>query len=386
MGFEVNLPPDQAQRVWDTLLLRGVTPDGTDAMHVLRAEKGYIVVGQETDGTVIPDDLGLGWTIAQSKTDFVGKRSLLRPETLGQDRKQLVGLLPIDPAVVLEEGAQVIAAGATSAGAALLGDQAPSGGPSLGHVTSSYYSATLGRGFALALISAGRSRVGGRLRVPIGRTQHEVTVTDPRFHDRSGGRVRAAPSDPRPPAKALLAPVVVSPPVARPARSVQLAALEPATRLAIRAGTAAATAIGLAFGVLLPTVPCRAITARDRAALWLGPDEWLILAPAGTAIELVTLAIKAVGVHPASVIDVSQRTEALEISGEHAAWCLNAFCALDLDRRKFPPGTCTRTLLGKAEVTLWRIGAEVFRVETPRSLFPHIWACLEEARLEFQDA
>jgi sarcosine oxidase, subunit alpha len=385
MGFEVNLPPDQAQRVWDTLLLRGVTPYGTDAMHVLRAEKGYIVVGQETDGTVIPDDLGLGWTIAQSKTDFVGKRSLLRPETLGQDRKQLVGLLPIDPAVVLEEGAQVIAAGATSAALALPGDDAPTSAASLGHVTSSYYSAALGRGFALALVSAGRSRIGGRLRVPTGSAEHEVTVTDPVFHDRSGERLRAASSNLRPPAESLLAAVEVSPPVARPAKSVQLAALEPATRLAIRGGTAAATAIGLAFGVLLPTVPCRAMTARDRAALWLGPDEWLILAPAGAAIELVALAIKAVGAHPASVVDVSQQTAALEIAGERAAWCLNAFCALDLDRRIFPPGTCTRTLLGKAEVVLWRIGVEVFRVETPRSLFPHIWACLEEARLEFKN-
>ncbi len=386
IGFEVNLPPDQAQRVWDTLLLRGATPYGTDAMHVLRAEKGYIVVGQETDGTVIPDDLRLGWTIAQSKVDFIGKRSLSRPAMLQQDRKQLVGLLPVDPTVVLEEGAQVIAAGATSATAALPGDEAASDGPSLGHVTSAYYSATLGCGFALALVSAGRSRVGGRLRVPIGCTEHEVTVTDPTFHDGSGERVRTALSDLRPAAEPLLAQADVSPPVARPALSVQLAALAPATRLAIRAGTAAATAIGLAFGVLLPTVPCRAMTARDRAALWLGPDEWLILAPAGAAVELVALAIKAVGAHPASVIDVSQRTEAMEISGERAAWCLNAFCALDLDRRKFPPGTCTRTLLGKAEVVLWRIGAEVFRVETPRSLFPQVWACLEAARLEFHDA
>ncbi len=192
MGFEINLPPDQAQRVWNTLLLRDVTPYGTDAMHVLRAEKGYIVIGQETDGTVIPDDLGLGWTIAPSKADFVGKRSLSRQEMLRPDRKQLVGLLPVDPTVVLEEGAQIIAAGATSAGAAPPGDATPSGGASIGHVTSSYYSATLARGFALALVSAGRSRIGGRLRVPIGRTEHEVTVTDPIFHDRSGERVRAA--------------------------------------------------------------------------------------------------------------------------------------------------------------------------------------------------
>ena len=382
MGFEVNLPPDQAQRVWDTILRSEATPYGTDAMHVLRAEKGYIVVGQETDGTVIPDDLGLDRTIARSKADFVGKRSLSRPDMLRADRKQLVGLLPVDPAVVLEEGAQVIPADATSAGPALQGQGLPER-PSLGHVTSSYHSPVLRRGFALALVSAGRSRLGGRLRVPMGRAEHEVTVTDPIFHDRTGERLRARPGLP-PPAEPPLPPVDNPPPVARPARSVRLAAVDPATRLAIRAGTAAATAIGLTLGVLLPTVPCRAVTSRDRAALWLGPDEWLILAPSG-ATELAALAIRAVGDHPVSVVDVSQRTVALEISGTRAAWCLNGFCALDLDGRTFPAGMCTRTLLGKAEVILWRIGSETFRVEIARSLFPYVWACLEEARLEFEE-
>ena len=95
-GFEVNLPPDHAQRLWDTLRQRGVTPYGTDAMHVLRAEKGFIIVGQETDGTVTPDDVGLGWTIGGG--DFIGRRSLSLPDLKRTDRRQLVGLLPDDPA------------------------------------------------------------------------------------------------------------------------------------------------------------------------------------------------------------------------------------------------------------------------------------------------
>ena len=78
-------------------------------MHVLRAEKGYIIVGQETDGTVTPDDAGLGWAIGKSKPDFVGKRALARPAMRAAGRKQLVGLLTVDPAIVLEEGAQVAA-------------------------------------------------------------------------------------------------------------------------------------------------------------------------------------------------------------------------------------------------------------------------------------
>ena len=93
-----------------------MTAYGTEAMHVLRAEKGYIIVGQETDGTVTPDDAGLQWAIGKTKDDFVGKRSLMRPAMSSPDRKQLVGLATVDPQVVLEEGAQIApAAGLTAA-------------------------------------------------------------------------------------------------------------------------------------------------------------------------------------------------------------------------------------------------------------------------------
>jgi heterotetrameric sarcosine oxidase gamma subunit len=212
----------------------------------------------------------------------------------------------------------------------------------------------------------------------------DVTVTEPAFLDRARERLRTEPL-PRRATEPLAPGVVQPPPVARTCASVQLAALAPTARLVIRAGSAASTAIGLALGVLLPTVPCRSIIARDRAALWLGPDEWLIVAPE-TASHLAGLATKAAGDHPASIVDVSHRTRTLEITGARAAWCLNAFCALDLDARTFPVGMCTRTLLGKAEVVLWRIAPEVFHLDVPRSFVPYVWACLEEARLEFADA
>jgi sarcosine oxidase subunit alpha len=364
MGYEINLPPDSAQAVWDSLRQQGVTPYGTEAMQVLRAEKGHISIGQETDATVTPDDLGLGWTISAGKGDFIGKRSLSLPDLSRADRPQLVGLLPADAAVVLDEGEQVTEAGQ---------------GPSLGHVTSSYYSPTLGRGFALALVAGGRLRIGAALRVPGKAGTIEVAVTDPVFVPRAAERP-PAPSSPLP----LLPSVIPPAPVARPARSVRLAALAPATLLSVRAGPGAATAIGMAIGVLLPTVPCRSVIARERAALWLGPDEWLIQAPEGS-IGLEALARRAPGDRPASVVDVSQQFRALEIAGPRAAWCLNGFCALDLDPRAFPVGMCTRTLLGKAEVVLWRIGADVFHIDVSRSLLPYVWACLEEARLEFAD-
>jgi sarcosine oxidase, subunit alpha len=366
-GFEINLPPPQAQSVWDTLLDRDVSPYGTDAMHVLRAEKGYIIVGQETDGTVTPDDVGLGWTIGGG--DFVGKRSLSLADLKRPDRKQLVGLLPAHPAVVLEEGAQVT--------------EAADSRDAIGHVTSSYGSATLGRGFALALVAGGRARIGSELHVPMPGGALRVTVTDPVFVDKAGVRLRSVPVA-RAGAETLAAPRPEAAPMAHPSASVQLSVLAPTTRLSVRAGAVAATGIGLALGVLLPTVPCRSVISRDRAALWLGPDEWLILAPENAA-ELAAQATKAAD-HAASVVDVSHASRTLEITGPKAAWCLNAVCALDLDMHAFPVGMCTRTLAAKADIVLWRIAPEVFHLDVARSLVPYVWACLEAARLEFTDA
>ena len=80
-------------------------------MHVLRAEKGFIIVGQETDGSVTPVDLDMDWIISKKKYDFIGKRALNRSDTIKKDRKQLVGLKTKDPKKVLEEGAQLVETG-----------------------------------------------------------------------------------------------------------------------------------------------------------------------------------------------------------------------------------------------------------------------------------
>lgn len=182
LGFEVNVPSDFGRAVWEALWTEGRKHDavayGTETMHVLRAEKGYIIIGQETDGTVTPDDLGLNWAIGKAKPDFVGKRSLVRPDMLAKDRKQLVGLLTRDPGRVLEEGAQVT-----------LSPSPPRGAPALGHVTSSYRSKTLGRSIALAMVSGGRARLGETLHVPMPSGAVAVTVTEPIFFDPKGARL-----------------------------------------------------------------------------------------------------------------------------------------------------------------------------------------------------
>ncbi len=184
LGFEVNVPTGYGRAVWEAIVAEGkphgITPYGTETMHVLRAEKGFIIVGQETDGTVTPDDAGLGWAIGKAKKDFVGKRSLARPAMLKDDRKQLVGLLTVDPKTVLEEGAQIVADP---------GQPVPM--TMIGHVTSSYWSAALDRSIALALVRGGRARIGQRLSVPMPDGPITVEVVEPVFYDAKGERLDA---------------------------------------------------------------------------------------------------------------------------------------------------------------------------------------------------
>jgi len=184
LGFEINVPAGHGRAVWEAVFEAGapfgITPYGTETMHVLRAEKGYIIVGQETDGTATPDDVGLGWAIGKAKKDFVGKRALARPAMASADRKQLVGLLTDQRETVLEEGAQVVA---DPKGAAPLRP--------LGHVTSAYWSPVLGRSIALALVSGGRALTGQRLFVPMPDRALAVTVVAPVFYDPTGERLHA---------------------------------------------------------------------------------------------------------------------------------------------------------------------------------------------------
>ncbi|MFT4634633.1 MAG: sarcosine oxidase subunit alpha [Arenicella sp.] len=162
--YEVNVNANHGRFIWEQLMAAGkpydITPYGTETMHVLRAEKGYVIVGQDTDGSVTPIDLGMGWAVSKAK-DFLGKRSLNRVDTVRQDRKQLVGLLTEDPQEVLQEGAQIVNQAS---------DQIPL--PMHGHVTSSYHSACAGRSIALALVKNGFKRQGETV---------YVTTVDGRF-------------------------------------------------------------------------------------------------------------------------------------------------------------------------------------------------------------
>ncbi len=179
--YEINVPSGYAKYLWEICIEKGqefsITPYGTEAMHVLRAEKGFIIVGQETDGSVTPIDLDMDWIVSKKKYDFVGKRALNRSDTIKKDRKQLVGLKTKDPNKVLEEGTQLVEALTTL----------PM--KMVGHVTSSYFSPNLDRSFALALIKGGLEKKGKKLFAPMENETIEVEITDPVFIDPENVRI-----------------------------------------------------------------------------------------------------------------------------------------------------------------------------------------------------
>jgi len=179
LAFEINVAGWHGLAMWEAVMAAGepfgITPYGTETMHVLRAEKGFVIVGQDTDGTVTPYDLGMDWIASKTKGDFVGRRSLSRPDTVRSDRKQLVGLLPVDPQALLPEGAQLV-----------LEDTGRIPMSMVGHVTSSYASPALERTFALAMLQRGRELMGATVFAPLPQGTIAAEVVPPVFYDPGG--------------------------------------------------------------------------------------------------------------------------------------------------------------------------------------------------------
>jgi sarcosine oxidase subunit gamma len=152
-----------------------------------------------------------------------------------------------------------------------------------------------------------------------------------------------------------------------------------AARFAFRGGEAARAACSGAFGAELPAKLGLAGERERRAALWLGPDEWLLIAGGGDADLLGAELEAALRPAPHSLVDVAHRQIGLLVSGLVAARALSAGCPLDLHLSAFPVGTATRTIFDKAEIVLWRRGASSFHVEAWRSFAPYLVAALTEA-------
>lgn len=181
LAFEINIDSNYALEMWRAVMAAGeefaITPYGTETMHVLRAEKGFVIVGQDTDGSVTPVDLRMNWLLSKDK-DFIGKRSLSRSDCVRSDRKQFVGLLSLDNASVIPEGAQLVD-----------DPDKPVPVSMCGHVTSSYASATLGHPIALALVAGGHARKDETIyALPTDGRRIPVKITSPVFYDPQGER------------------------------------------------------------------------------------------------------------------------------------------------------------------------------------------------------
>ena len=183
LSYEINIEAKYGKSLWEKCIDVGkdfnITPYGTETMHLLRAEKGFIIVGQDTDGTMTPIDLQMDWIVSKKKYDFIGKRSLYRSDTIREDRKQLVGLLTEDPKEILEEGAQIVS------------DIGKKKVEMLGHVTSSYFSPNLNKSIALAVVRNGKKMKGQKLIVPMENKNINVIVSDSIFLDKENKRLNA---------------------------------------------------------------------------------------------------------------------------------------------------------------------------------------------------
>ncbi len=183
LSFEINVQANYGMHVWEKLIEHGakydITPYGTETMHILRAEKGFIITGQDTDGSVHPYDLGMAWCVGNNKPfSFIGKRGMALEDCAREGRKQLVGLKTVDPSVVLPEGAQGV-----------IDPNAPIPVPMVGHVTSSYWSANLGRSIAMGFIKGGHQRMGEKIFYPqVDGTVIEAEICSPVFFDPQGER------------------------------------------------------------------------------------------------------------------------------------------------------------------------------------------------------
>ena len=188
LGYEIYISPNHALSLWEEIFKYGkefdLVPYGTEAMHLLRAEKGYVVIGQETDGTVTPIDINFNWMIGKNKKDFIGKRSLKRSDTIREDRKQLVGVVPIDKSKFIEEGQHIVEC-------KNLPSKITKPVEYLGHISSSYHSPNLNYCISMAMIKGGNKLIGKKLFVstPKGTKNIQVEIVNPVFIDPENKRL-----------------------------------------------------------------------------------------------------------------------------------------------------------------------------------------------------
>jgi sarcosine oxidase subunit alpha len=387
LSYEINIQASLGLWLWERIFAAGekygVTPYGTEAMHLLRAEKGFIIVGQDTDGTVTPHDLRMD-RMVKRQDDFIGRRSLFRSDALREDRKQLVGLLPADPNLVLTEGAHIIATP----------EEPKPPVKMLGHVTSSYFSPTLGRSFALALVEGGGRRMGETLYATWGGCKPapvDVTKTD--FLAALGYAAEERPSQPMPEKTGFVAPPVRHSPLGHRAPisagngDAWLCEQKFIGKLIVRGhADDIDPPFASATGFPLPISPCTSSAAGELAALWLGPAEWMLLTPENAEIEMASTIAVPLGQQHYQLADVTDFYTMIRIGGGKSRDMLMKLTTLDMHPAKFPQGAVKGSVFGRVPAVLHcpaDTTAAEFDLIIRRSHADYLWCLLALAGREF---
>ncbi len=401
LTYEVNVQANYGLRLWQTLVTQGepygITAYGTETMHILRAEKGFVIVGQDTDGSVTPDDLGMGWAVAKQKRfSALGKRGMAREDCQRTGRKQLVGLLPLNPEEVLQEGAQLVADPAQSAMA--------------GHVTSSYYSATLGRSFALALVQDGRKRVGETIYSPGVKAVSAAKICAPVFYDPEGERqnielnqvvtsdlpvmqhltMNHLPDSPEA-GHSPLAQADNSPPdkggwgvnTSPDRQTVTITEQAMLGHLVIRGQhDGLAQAVQDLLGLPLPSAPLQSCETQATVLRWVSPDEWLLTLP-GENLATVEAGLRERLDERFAIVDVSGGQTMLHLAGENADLVVRKSTSYDINPANFPEGKTVTTLFARTPLMLRRMSPNAFELIIRRSFTHYIHHWLQDAAGEY---
>ncbi len=369
LSYEIAVKANMGRALWDACLAAGgefgIAPYGTEALHVLRAEKGFIMIGDETDGTVIPQDLGLDWAVSKKKDDFLGKRAQERPWMRDGSRWRLVGLETVDGSV-LPDGAHAVGEGWNANGQRHM----------IGRVTSTYHSPTLGRGIALGLVERGPERMGETLEFPkVKGGSVKAKIVPPTFFDPEGEKqiVRPERAGRTPPSRK---PEGATPGVAVALRGevyeglCAVRDLGPVGMVAVRGDLsegALAEAAAELTGVDFPG-PLRCGFSGRAGLAWMSPDELLVIVDYAGAADAVKKLRGALKDKHALVLDMSDARSMISLEGEAARDVLAKLTPADVSPGALPVGAFRRSRLAQAPAGFWMREAGVAEVVVFRSV------------------
>ncbi|CZF80664.1 sarcosine oxidase subunit alpha family protein [Grimontia marina] len=384
LSFEINVNANYGLYVWEQVMKAGeaynITPYGTETMHILRAEKGFIIVGQDTDGSVTPQDLNMGWITGKQKTySFLGRRSWSREDTSRTDRKQLVGLKCVESHKVIPEGAQAVD-----------NPDQPVPMTMVGHVSSSYYSAVLGRSIAFGLIKDGLNRMGEYVYFPLanGKTL-KAEICSSVFYDTKNEKPLNAHEDDVLALSENYEPIKRTP-VHHLGKSnpsspgVHLHERDGVSHLVLRGEPTAefSAAVESVLGLALPVSPCTSSVNDSLQVWWQSPDEWLILSfvqDAGTIEQKLREALTG----HFQITDVSGGQTLLTLTGSHAKDVLKKSVSYDVNSSHFTMGKCVGTSFAKGQVFMRHHSENCFDLIVRRSFADYIALWIQQSADEY---